>query len=163
MEKNFFAWMFQSEQKAAVAFTWASKIEMEQQRYRECLSVTRAYNYCQVQPLSKVFSKTSTTEEEHCALFAREGRKWLILVPRGHVLFQIVEEMIRDGSLLLYLLSQTLSSQEGNAEEDVDFLNMNLYFQLEFSKWLDVFTVSYDAAPQVQLKYVSSVEFKIET
>lgn len=88
--------MFQSEQKAAVAFTWASKIEMEQQRYRECLSVTRAYNYCQVQPLSKVFSKTSTTEEEHCALFAREGRKWLILVPRGHVLFQIVEEMIRE-------------------------------------------------------------------
>lgn len=30
MEKNFFACMFQSEQKAAVAFTWASKIEMEQ-------------------------------------------------------------------------------------------------------------------------------------
>lgn len=29
MEKNFFAWMFQSEQKAAVAFTWASKIKME--------------------------------------------------------------------------------------------------------------------------------------
>ena len=29
MEKNFFAWMFQSEQKVAVAFTWASKIEME--------------------------------------------------------------------------------------------------------------------------------------
>ena len=28
-KKNFFAWMFQSEQKAAVAFTWASKIEME--------------------------------------------------------------------------------------------------------------------------------------
>lgn len=30
MEKNLFACMFQSEQKAAVAFTWASKIEMEQ-------------------------------------------------------------------------------------------------------------------------------------
>lgn len=158
--------MFQSEQKAAVAFTWASKIEMERQRCRECLSVTRAYNYCQVQPLSKVFSKTSTIEEEHCALFAREGRKWLILVPRGHVLFQIVEEMIREwvfASLFVIIESQTLSSQEGNAEEDVDFLNMNLYFQLEFSKWLDVFTVSYDVAPQVQLKYVSSVEFKIET
>ena len=28
-KKNFFAWMFQSEQKAAVAFTWASKIEIE--------------------------------------------------------------------------------------------------------------------------------------
>lgn len=154
MGKNFFACMFQSEQKAAVAFTWASKIEMEQQRYRECLSVTRAYNYCQVQPLSKVFSKTSTTEEEHCALFAREGRKWLILVPRGHVLFQIVEEMIREwvfASLFVIIdLKQSGRQRRGRRR----------FFKYE---WLDVFTVSYDAAPQVQLKYVSSVEFKIET
>lgn len=116
--------------------------------------MTRAYNYCQVQPLSKVFSKTSTIEEEHCALFAREGRKWLILVPRGHVLFQIVEEMIREwvfASLFVIIdLKQSGRQRRGRRQ----------FFKYE---WLDVFTVSYDVAPQVQLKYVSSVEFKIET
>ena len=47
------------------------------------------------------------------------------------------------------LLIGTLSSQDGNAEEDFDW-KINFCLYLEFKKWLHVFTVSYGATPQLQ-------------
>ena len=43
----------------------------------------------------------------------------------------------------------TLSSQDGNAKEDID-QKMNFCLKVEFKKWLQVFTVSYGATPQLQ-------------
>ena len=44
-----------------------------------------------------------------------------------------------------HTLGRTFSSWHGNAKEDVDS-KMNSYFLLEFSEWLDVFTISYSGA-----------------
>ena len=43
----------------------------------------------------------------------------------------------------------TLSSQDGNAKENID-QKMNFCLKVEFKKWLQVFTVSYGATPQLQ-------------
>ena len=47
---------------------------------------------------------------------------------------------------------RTLSSQDGKAEEDVNWIKKtNSYFWLEFLEWLDAFTISYVATPQLTL------------
>ena len=43
----------------------------------------------------------------------------------------------------------TLSSQDGNAKENID-QKMNFCLKVEFKKWLQAFTVSYGASPQLQ-------------